>query len=294
MLELILLPSLLGLGLAIELLSSEKDDTPEDDPPVEHTLSETTASFDGTDAKDHVQGNALDNYLFGAVGNDLLGGHDGDDTLEGGIGDDRLFGSAGNDAGWGGAGDDRIFLGDGDDTTAAPSGLAQDAGDDFIRGGDGADTLIDTQGNNHIHGDLGPDTIITIDGLQDDGTLDPKDAGTPDTVHAGYGNDTLIGDDGDILTGGEGKDSFVVATALQTPGAPVVVTDFDLRDDLFSLVFMEQAPVDPTVRFTFDPQSGLIHAAVDNQDVATLSGLTAADIPFIQTYVTTLPELMET
>ena len=292
MLELILLPSLLGLGLAMELLSTDDEDNPEDELPIDITLAEDVADFDGTNAKEHVQGNSLDNFIFGGAGDDLLGGNEGDDTLSGGTGDDRLFGSPGVDVGLGGDGNDKIFLGDGDDTTVDPLGTSQDAGDDFIRGGDGADTLTDTLGSNRIHGDLGADQIITIDGLQNDGTLSGQDSGTTDSVHAGFGNDTLVGDDGDILTGGEGEDLFVVATAIQSPGTPVVLTDFDLRDDMFSLVFMDGAPADPTVRFAFDAQTNLIRASVDNQDVATLSGLTAADIPFIQTYVTTLPDLM--
>ena len=292
MLELILLPSLLGLGLAIELLSPAKESSEDDDLPIDITLAEDIADFEGTDAKEHVQGNALDNLMSGGAGDDLLGGHDGDDTLQGGTGDDRLFTSAGDDVGLGGEGNDKIFLGDGDDTTLDSAGVAQDAGDDFIRGGDGHDMLVDAQGHNLIHGDLGHDTIITIDGLNPDGSVSDTDTGTADTIHAGYGNDSLVGDDGDVMTGGEGDDNFVVATASTAPGAPAVITDFDFRDDLFSLVFLDGSPADPTVRFEFDAETKLMHAFVEEQEVATLYGLTPTDIPFIQTYVTTLPELL--
>jgi Ca2+-binding RTX toxin-like protein len=284
----------LGLGLAMELLSPDDDPSEGDEMPLDITLDEGTADFEGTDAKEHVQGNALDNFIFGGDGNDLLGGHDGADTLQGGNGDDRLFTSAGDDVGLGGEGNDKIFLGDGDDTTLDPNGTPQDAGDDFIRGGDGDDTLFDSQGTNQIHGDLGHDTIITVDGLAPDGTLDETPETTPDTIHAGFGDDTLVGDDGDIMTGGEGADSFVVVKASDSPDAPAVITDFDFREDLFSLVYLEDAPVDPTVRFEFDFETNLLRAMVDGQEVATLFGLTPADIPFIQTFVTTLPELLET
>ncbi|MGC1506010.1 MAG: hypothetical protein WA782_17960 [Sulfitobacter sp.] len=292
MLELFLLPSLLGLGLAIELLSPDSEPSEEDEAPVETTLGADITDFEGTEARDHVQGNTLENFIFGGAGNDLLGGHDGNDTLQGGTGDDRLFTSAGDDVGLGGPGNDKVFLGHGNDTTLDPTGTAQDVGDDFIRGGDGDDLLVDTQGRNDIHGDLGRDTIIGIDGLNPDGSISSTEAGTTDTIHAGYGNDTLVGDNGDIMTGGPGEDNFVVATASDAPGAPAVITDFDFRDDLFSLVFLDGAPADPTVRFEFDAQTNVLRAFVEDQEVATLSGLTPTDIPFIQTFVTTLPELM--
>ena len=271
---------------------SSDDDNSENDAPVIVNLAEGVANFEGTDAKDHVQGNAMDNFILGSTGNDLLGGREGADTLQGGLGNDRLFGSPGDDIALGGEGNDKIFLGDGKDTTGAPDGSSQDAGDDFIRGGAGADNIFDTLGSNQIFGDLGPDQIFIIDGLQSDGSLSGTDSGTADTVHGGYGNDTLVGDEGDILTGGIGEDTFVVATPLNTLGAPAVLTDFDLRDDLFSIVFIDGAPADPTVRFSYDGDAGLIRAAVDGQDVATLHGLSASDIPFIQTFVTTLTELM--
>ncbi len=287
----IIFPSLLGLGLAMDYYAQQTED--EEDDPILIDLAEGVTNFEGTDAKEHVEGNALDNMLNGADGNDLLGGADGDDTLMGGDGDDRLFGSPGDDIGLGGEGNDKIFLGDGDDTTVAENGEAQDAGDDFIRGGAGADTIIDGKGSNQIFGDLGADRIITVDGLQADGSLnDTEETNTPDTVHAGYGNDTIIGDDGDVLTGGGGDDTFVILTTLQSPGAPAVLTDFDLRDDLFSIIFMDPIPEDQTVEFTYNAETGLLHASVGDHDIATLSGLTAADVPFIQTYITTLPEMM--
>ncbi len=291
MLELIIFPALLGLGLAMDYMSTQ--DEPEAEEPTLVTLDSETANFIGTDAMEHVTGNALDNAISGGAGNDVLGGNEGNDTLDGGTDNDRLFGGEGDDVALGGAGNDKIFLGDGNDTTQAPDGSYADAGDDFIRGGANADTIIDTQGSNQIFGDLGPDRIITVDGLNPDGTIDaPAEGNTPDTVHAGYGNDTLIGDDGDVMTGGGGDDSFVVLTTFQNPAAPAVLTDFDLRDDTFSVVFVDGAPEDPTINLVFDPVNNLLRASVGGHEIATLSGMTAADIPFIRTYVTTLPELM--
>jgi Ca2+-binding RTX toxin-like protein len=285
MLELIILTSVLGLGLAIDYIASGDDESEPD--AVEVALAQDALRFDGTDAREHVTGNALDNIFLGGDEDDLLGGLAGDDMLFGENGDDRLFGGAGDDTAIGGAGNDRIFLGDGNDTTAQSLPDAGDAGDDFIRGGAGADSIIDTRGSNQIFGDTGNDRIITVDGLADN-----SEAGTADTVDGGFGNDTLFGDAEDVLTGGAGEDRFVIALPSTLPGAPAVITDFDLRDDLFSVVFMETAPANETVTFAFDSATKLVHAQVNGQEVATLEGLTAADVPFINTFVTTLPELM--
>jgi len=289
MFELLVITSLLGLGLAIDYVASGDDD---EEQPVEVSLAQADLSFIGSDAQDHVTGNALGNDLSGGDGNDLLGGLEGNDTLTGGAGDDRLFGGAGDDTALGGMGDDRLFLGDGHDTTHAPVDTAQDAGDDFIRGGAGADNIIDTQGSNTIFGDLHNDEIVTVDGLQSDGTIDPTIAKAADTVDGGFGNDNLFADAEDILTGGPGEDQFVIAVPSTAAGAPAVITDFDLRDDLFSIVFMETVPANTAVTFAFDADANLLRATVDGTEVATLQGLTAADIPFITTFVTTLPELM--
>ncbi|KIN65406.1 Hemolysin-type calcium-binding repeat family protein [Sulfitobacter noctilucae] len=292
MLELILFPALLGVGFAVDYIASENDKDDEDEPLLV-TLDEGTAEFVGTEAKEHVTGNALDNHVEGGEGNDLIGGLEGADTLDGGAGEDRLFGGAGDDVAQGGTGDDKIFLGDGADRLIYADG--SDAGDDFIRGGDHGDTLIDTRGSNQIHGDLGADLISTVDGLGPDGSIaTPEKAGSADTIHAGFGNDTLIGDSGDLMTGGEGEDSFIVATALQNEDAPAVLADFDLRDDMLSVVFLGKPPADPTISFSFDEESGLIYASVEGQNIATISGLEDWDIPFITTFTTTLPELLAT
>lgn len=290
MFDFLLIATVLGLGFTVDyLISDDDDDEPET---LEVTLGSQEARFDGSDAHDHVTGNAMDNMLTGGAGNDLLAGLEGNDTLSGGDGDDRLFAGAGDDAGIGGTGNDRLFLGDGDDTTQPALDAGHDAGDDLIRGGAGADMLIDGQGSNTLFGDLQNDRLIAVDGLQADGTVESSDK-TPDRLDAGYGNDTLVGDEGDMMTGGPGDDLFVVAVPSIAPDAPAVVTDFDIRDDLFSVIFLQDTPADDTVHFAFDASASVLRAHVDGQEVATLSGLTASDIPFINTLVATLPELMD-
>ncbi|MFK7835242.1 MAG: calcium-binding protein [Sulfitobacter sp.] len=292
MLELIAIPTLLTVGFLWDYLSSEDDDDDFSDDPIQITLEDDVVEFHGTEAKEHVRANALDNILTGSDNNDLIGGLEGEDTISGEAGDDRLFGGDGSDSASGGVGDDKIFLADGDDFVLPDPATQSDAGNDFIRGGAGHDVIMDSVGSNTVHGDIGHDLLFSVDGLGLDGTIDPSETNSPDSIHAGFGNDTLVGDAGDTLTGGAGEDRFVIATPSDTPGAPAVVTDFDLRDDLLSVVFVDQSPADPTIRFEHDAEADLLRALVDGQEVATLSGLGPSDVPFLRTFVTTMPELL--
>ncbi|MEW9918280.1 calcium-binding protein [Marimonas sp. MJW-29] len=299
MLEYLLIPALLGFGLGIDFLTSLDDDEEDDEDaiangPVDITLADDVFGFEGTGAKEHVTGNALDNRLSGGEDNDKLSGLAGNDTLDAGDGNDRIFAGVGNDIASGGAGDDRIFLQDGDDRYIPQDGSDDDAGDDLIRGGAGNDLITDTQGSNRIFGDPGHDRIITVDGLNTDGTVDPDAPYTPDEVHAGYGNDTIVADAGDTLIGGEGEDTFVIATLSGSEGSPAVMLDFDPGEDLFSVVFLGDPPEDTTVEFVHDAEAGQLRAIVSGQELAIIRGLTAEDIPLIQTYVTSMPELLAT
>ena len=292
MLELLLIPSLLGLGLAMDLFSGNDDDD-QDDAPIEITLPDDVPDFFGTAAMEHVTGNALDNLMVGGEGNDLLGGLDGNDTLIGGEGNDRLFAGAGSDAAIGGPGDDRVFLSDGADRSMPEPGSDDDAGDDLIRGGAASDTILDGAGHNELYGDLGNDRLFAVDGLASDGSFDAAALGqTSDTLHGGYGDDLLVGDAGDVMTGGDGFDTFVIAAASEATGAPAILMDFDLRDDLFSVVLLDEPEEDPVIEFAHDPETDQLSAIVNGETVAILHDITEADIPFIQTMVISLPALM--
>jgi Ca2+-binding RTX toxin-like protein len=75
----------------------------------------------------------------------ILGG-DGDDTLTGGSGADEIHGGSGNDILIGGAGVDHEYGEDGNDIfgdlSLAGNGVNDDAGADFLFGGDGADNFV--------------------------------------------------------------------------------------------------------------------------------------------------------
>ena len=277
--------SLLGLGLAADHFADEHKDSEEEEGPVRVDMGPDALHYDGSDLSDRVHGNAQDNRLFGAGNDDNLFGYDGEDTLLGGEGDDQIFAGDDDDDANGGAGDDRIFLKDGDDRSLPGADDTADAGDDFIRGGAGQDVIIDSQGSNELFGDLGRDVLIAVDAADED---------TPDTLHGGYGADLLVGDNGDEMTGGKGADSFVVAASAEDNGLPAMLLDFDLREDLFSIVLLEETEEPPVVAFAHDAQADQIVATVNGEKVAVLHDIEAADVPFIQTFVTTLPELMAT
>jgi len=76
-----------------------------------------------------LNGNALDNWIIGGIGNDVISGRDGSDHLSGGGGIDTLNGEGGDDA---------LTGGDGDDTLVGGSGR------DRLAGGAGADSFVFT------------------------------------------------------------------------------------------------------------------------------------------------------
>lgn len=156
----------------------------------------------GGDGADVLKGDEPENPLIG--GEDLLVGGEGNDFLDGGIGDDRLFGEEGQDTLFGGAGHDRLDGGEGDDILRGGEGddeliggfriLSEpvldlegyqvfdekgnpvftkpenfdDAGKDFLDGGQGNDTLYGNAGDDFLIGGTG---INQIDGGSEIDTL---------------------------------------------------------------------------------------------------------------------------
>lgn len=139
----------------------------------------------------------------------------------GGDGDDTLTGTPETDLLGGGAGDDLI------------DGLGAD---DELVGGAGADTLFGSWG-----GDLLSGVVRDGDGI------DRDDA---DFLNGGDGDDTLEIGTGDVATGGEGADSFVLGRWVADGEAPTLM-DFDRAEDRM-LVFYDDsdgaAPPDLALR----------------------------------------------
>lgn len=200
----------------------------------------TRDSVQPTDGDDVLVGRNKADVVSGGLGNDTMSGKGGNDRLSGDAGNDVLKGDQKNDALDGGEGDDQLFSGVGNDILTGGLGndvLFGEAGKDNLVGGEGNDQLNGGQGKDSLYGNLGNDWLI-----------------------GGNGNDLLVGADAltapvdpalaattlpevDTLTGGNGKDTFVVG--LPSNGVPnsapystlgdadyVLVTDFKQPDVL--------------------------------------------------------------
>lgn len=190
----------------------------------------------GFDQADSLSGGAGDDQLFG--GSDTSDTIDNNsDTLNGGAGADLIYGNAGNDSIYGGSaeivvstGNDRVFGGfgmdiiygqDGDDFLAGGGGIAHPNDEaDTIFGGDGADVIIGNGGNDLIIGgdtdSDNDDEADTISGGFGDDTI--FGSGGDDVIVNNFGADatTGVGDGNDQITGGAGRDIFVMSDSSFT------------------------------------------------------------------------------
>lgn len=139
-------------------------------------------------------------------GNDTTDGADfvsvssGGATVTGGAGDSTFLSSGEGDT---------IDAGDGDDLVIGGTGSAD------LSGGDGDDTIYASYPDY-----AAPTATQTYDMYTDDSV---------DTIDGGAGDDVIYAGSGDIVTGGEGNDSFALF------GLDNTVTDFDAAEDTISL-----------------------------------------------------------
>ncbi len=170
--------------------------------------------------------------IYGTTGPDIKNGTSGNDTIYGWAkggnlnspsGNDTLNGNAGNDQLEGGTGFDNLSGNAGDDT------LYGHSGNDSTRGGGGNDKLYGGKGNDSLYGSFGYDSLS-----------------------GGNGNDILNGglnvDDVDTLTGGAGRDNFVLTENISYSGFEfedgvtedslndyTLITDFNTSQDVIML-----------------------------------------------------------
>ncbi|MES2665322.1 MAG: hypothetical protein V4712_04430 [Pseudomonadota bacterium] len=263
-----------------------------DDDPAEVTLSDGDDLHLAKDGRDFVEGGGGDDLIAGEQGRDTLNGDGGNDLLLGGLGDDVLSGGDGDDEMIGGIGNDDMEGGAGDDALVGSTGA------DTLSGGEGDDFLVgvDAQPGNFVTEALATtaaDVAEVLPGLFDgvvDGwradriSNDIQSANTdlwpvwPDEVNGDAGNDTLLGDRGDTLTGGEGVDDFVAVVGPDW-STPVAITDFAPATEVLQL-FIEGGPNPATgVVSVLDRLDGLgADVLLDGQVVAVLRGLSAAAV----------------
>lgn len=256
--ELFFLPALLAIGLGFLIFDSgsSDDDDPVDDTPDTPPNTDVLGEEDSGTAPIQLDDTA----------NNFVGGPE----------DDVIFGNGGDDVISGGAGNDRVFLNAGDDVVDS-SEDADNAGDDLIRGGDGADILFDDLGANTLFGDLGADTLTTTD---------QNGEGTPDVANGGFGNDFIIADDGDVVTGGGGTDTFTVPILTGTED-PVTITDFTSQERL--IVEVLEMPDDESATASLSDDGLNTEIKIADQTIAILAGFTDIDGLDVQ-FVTPPPE----
>lgn len=210
--------------------------------------------FVDTFLPDELIGTASHDVLLGGAGNDVMIGYGGDDHIDADGGDDTVYGGAGNDFVHLGAGND-VYEGYWKDHEAGPA-----LGDiDEVHAGAGADTLMADGSSAVLFGDSGNDLLSARDHLSDQDL-------TPDRLLGGIGQDTLIGDAGDTLTGGSGADTIHVYAERENVSAPVEVEDFDPLLDTLA-IHLTYAPSLPTpggqVSFEVDALNDRVVVSVD-------------------------------
>lgn len=274
----------------------------------------------GAGGNDALRGEAGSDMLFGGSGDDQLGGQydvldaDGNQQLDdagqviraGGEGADMMNGGTGNDRVFGGDGadlimgrdaievlnrlspDDPITLEgirtgatevDGDlPFTGAQvhsflsNSASSDAGDDWLRGGAGDDVIADARGSDTIYGDTGNDTLSSVD----------LAFGESDRVIGGYGNDTFVADDGDVLTGGAGNDTFGVVVQSDL-AEPVRITDWTPGDRISVDILGNESP---TLTTRFDDASNAVLVSQGDQVLLRVEGVTAEQLAAVEASIT--------
>lgn len=280
MFALLLIPALLGLALIVgddsddDITSDGEDFAPvEEDNATGETITTTLEagenSFDGTGANDRVADTDEASAIDGGAGRDFIQAFGGADTIDGGTGNDTIFAGDGDDTATGGTGNDRIFLGDGDDVYFLEDDETTDRGNDFIRGGAGSDGIIDLNGSDTIYGDTGDDIIAAF------GSGDVADLA--DTIDGGAGDDVLFGDNGDLMTGGEGEDIFAVINPLNVDTEASIITDFNPAEDALIAFVPEANGAFESVELEYDPSANALRAFWRGDEVAVLNNLTSAD-----------------
>ncbi|MDX1819908.1 MAG: calcium-binding protein [Paracoccaceae bacterium] len=289
-LVLLFLPMLMLGGLLVDGIGADDDDgepaTPETPPDQDITPPPTDDLLTGTLANDSLDGQAGDDTLSGLDGNDTLAGGPGTDLLRGGAGADLLTGGAGADTLSGGDGNDSFEGNGGDDLITGETGedtLLGQFGDDTLRGGTGDDILRGGAGNDMLDGGTGSDILEDYEGEDTlrggggsdallgyvAGRFDPQGA----QLFGEDGNDWLVGDRQDSLTGGAGEDSFNI---YDLGDDATLITDFDPASDSLRIVVDGVSGTDPatlTLQQRLAADGSGLEVLVNGQVMVKLAGL---------------------
>ena len=113
----------------------------------------------GGPGKDYIVGSSGKDYIVGDGGSDTLKGYGGDDEFVPGPGDDHVYGGRGIDRVWFASTTSRgVHV---DLATGLATGQGHDTlkGIEDVTGTNNADTILGSDGPNHLEGDLGNDVV---------------------------------------------------------------------------------------------------------------------------------------
>tara|TARA_R110002051_G_scaffold7035_15_gene33138 strand:- start:4791 stop:6197 length:1407 start_codon:yes stop_codon:yes gene_type:complete len=131
------------------------------------------------------------------------------------------------------AGDDTVAFAKGADTIGRDMRVNAGSGDDIVTTGAGDDVLLGDLGNDVLTGGTGSDEVYGGYGNDRIDVTDIGVLGQSDTVFGGNGNDRIIGDDGDVLLGEGGVDSFAID--MNDPDATlVIIGDFNPNTEVLT------------------------------------------------------------
>jgi Ca2+-binding RTX toxin-like protein len=156
-------------------------------------------------------GDAFDDWLIGAGGNDTLRAHDGNDALLGFGGNDDLSGGAGDDIIDGGTGADSIDGGTDLRTLGDPNGLGDTATHIFGTSG----VTVSLASGTGSRGEASGDTLIGIENLAGSEFDDELFGDAGINLLLGFGGNDLLdgGSNTDGMAGGIGDDTYIVDNA---------------------------------------------------------------------------------
>lgn len=254
----------------------------------------------GAGGADSITGGVGYDVLVGEDGADTIVGDKGYDTLLGGSGNDEVSGGDGNDVMVGGSGSDYLMGGNDDDVLFGSSGqdkLQGDKGDDFIISAENLGSvsriLADYDAENYFteqsaamqedlnrrhDGDAvfeAPRSPTLLDRVNT--SLNSTGSGTADDlVFAGGGNDTIIADLSDSVTGGAGNDQINILSGGQ--GKSVEVRDFTPGQDIINVYV--PTGTNPAISYVpgATPEDG-VSVVVAGDVVAVLKGVVASNVP---------------
>ena len=136
--------------------------------------------------------------------------------------------------------------------------------------------IDDNFGSNQLFGDQGDDVLDGTDGHSDveiNVSVAESEYGSTDTLSGGAGNDTLIGDDGEVMTSGDGSDEFAVARDFAREQVAAQIVDFNVVEDASKID--GTASSSTSIAYAFDSTQGGVIASIAGEEVAVLQVLVA-------------------